>query len=87
MTISRDEAERIRLMSEFKYRVDTQSHINHAKRENTKEIARNLKARGRPLKEIAEGTGLTADQIRVIVWSTMFSCLSRPDARDRGSRG
>ena len=33
MTISRDEIERARLMSELKYELDTQSRITHAKRE------------------------------------------------------
>ena len=60
MTISRDEAERIRLMSEFKYRVDTQSHINGAKRE----IARNFKAMGLSTEQIVRGTGLSEEQIR-----------------------
>lgn len=54
MTISRDEVERARLMSEFKGRVDLQSHVNHAKRE----IAIKMKNRGRPFDEIAEDTGL-----------------------------
>ncbi|MDR2177779.1 MAG: Rpn family recombination-promoting nuclease/putative transposase, partial [Treponema sp.] len=33
MSISKDEAERARLMSEFKYQMDTQSKIGHARRE------------------------------------------------------
>ena len=33
MTISRDEAERARLMSELKYELDTQSRIGYAKRQ------------------------------------------------------
>ena len=37
MTISRDEAERARLMSELKYQLDTQSKINHARQEGKKE--------------------------------------------------
>jgi hypothetical protein len=37
MSISRDEAERARLMSEFKYQMDTQSKIGHARREGRKE--------------------------------------------------
>ena len=32
MSISRDEAERARLMSEYKYQVDMQSKLVHAKR-------------------------------------------------------
>ena len=37
MTISRDEVERARLMSEYKYQLDTQSKMVHAKREGMKE--------------------------------------------------
>jgi hypothetical protein len=33
MTISRDEVERARLMSEFKYEIDTQSKIGYARKE------------------------------------------------------
>jgi predicted transposase/invertase (TIGR01784 family) len=80
MNISKDEAERARLMSEFKFQMDTQSKIGHAKREGRlegrregrqegrqegqREIARKMKARGRPLEEIVEDTGLTEAQIQ-----------------------
>jgi predicted transposase/invertase (TIGR01784 family) len=37
MTISKDEAERARLASEFKYQMDTQSKIGYAKREGRRE--------------------------------------------------
>jgi hypothetical protein len=37
MTISKDEVERARLMSEYKYAVDTQSKVVHAKREGKRE--------------------------------------------------
>jgi flagellar biosynthesis/type III secretory pathway protein FliH len=37
MTISRDEVERARLMSEFKYEIDTQSKIGYARKEGRKE--------------------------------------------------
>jgi hypothetical protein len=40
MSISRDEAERARLMSEFKYQMDTQSKIGYARREGREEILR-----------------------------------------------
>jgi hypothetical protein len=33
MTISKDEVERARLVSEYKYQLDTQSKLVHAKRE------------------------------------------------------
>jgi hypothetical protein len=57
LSISKDEAERARLMSEFKGQMDYQSKIGYARREGHREgrreeqqeIARKLKARGRPL--------------------------------------
>jgi predicted transposase/invertase (TIGR01784 family) len=68
MSISRDEAERARLMSEFKYQMDTQSKIGYARREGREEgrqeVARRLKSRGHPLAEIAEDTGLDIAVIR-----------------------
>jgi predicted transposase/invertase (TIGR01784 family) len=71
MTISKDEIERARLMSEFKYQVDLRSHLVYAeqkgktegKQKKSKEIAQKLKARGRPLDEIAEDTGLLIEVI------------------------
>jgi predicted transposase/invertase (TIGR01784 family) len=70
MTISRDEVERARLMSEFKYQVDLRSHIVYAKQEAEQEkalgIARNFKAMGIPIEQIAQGTGLTEEQIRAL---------------------
>jgi predicted transposase/invertase (TIGR01784 family) len=62
MTISRDEVERARLMSEFKYQVDLRSHIVYREQE----IARNLKAMGIPIEQIAQGTGLTEEQLRAL---------------------
>jgi hypothetical protein len=38
MTISKDEVERARLMSEYKYEVDTQSKVVYAKREGQNEV-------------------------------------------------
>ncbi|MDR0376276.1 MAG: Rpn family recombination-promoting nuclease/putative transposase [Spirochaetaceae bacterium] len=79
MTISRDEAERARLMSEYKYELDTQSRIAYARqegeqrggaegeqrgrREGALEIARKMKKRNAPLEQIAEDTGLSWDVI------------------------
>jgi predicted transposase YdaD len=57
--ISKDEAERARLMSEWKYVVDTQSKVVQAKRE----IARNFKQLGIPVEQIAQGTGLSIEDI------------------------
>jgi predicted transposase/invertase (TIGR01784 family) len=67
ITISKDEVERARLMSEYKYEVDTQSKVVQAKREGrrekTIEIARSLKAMGIPAPQITQATGLSAEDI------------------------
>jgi predicted transposase/invertase (TIGR01784 family) len=68
LKISRNEEERARLMSEWKYVVDTQSKVVQARREGQKEeqkeIARNLKADGVPAEQIAKWTGLPEAQIK-----------------------
>jgi predicted transposase/invertase (TIGR01784 family) len=62
--VSRDEeALRVYEMRE-KALSDWTSGVNHAKRERDKEIARNLKAMGIPIEQIAQGTGLTEQQIK-----------------------
>jgi predicted transposase/invertase (TIGR01784 family) len=79
LRISRDEAERARLMSEYKYVVDTQSKVVTARREGRKEgrqegrqegeqkkafeVAQRLKKRGVAAEQIAEDTGLTLKEI------------------------
>jgi predicted transposase/invertase (TIGR01784 family) len=63
LNISKDEIERAWLASEFKYAVDTQSKVVHAKRENSKEIARAMKADNMPISQIAKYTGLQEQQI------------------------
>jgi hypothetical protein len=67
LRISRDEAERVRLMSEYKYVVDTQSKVVQAEREgaHTKalEVGRKLKSWGIAAEQIAEATGLALEQI------------------------
>jgi predicted transposase/invertase (TIGR01784 family) len=75
LRISKDEAERARLMSEYKYAVDTQSKVVDAKREGLQKglqkgrkegarvIARKMKSRGIAAEQIAEDTGLTLNQI------------------------
>jgi predicted transposase/invertase (TIGR01784 family) len=67
LRISRDEAERARLASEYKYVVDTQSKVVQAKREGRQEgrqeVARQLKKRGVPAEYIAEDTGLSIKEI------------------------
>ena len=72
LSISKDEVERARLMSEYKYVVDTQSKVVHAKREGLregrkegqKEIARKALIEGFPVEVIRKITGLTEQQIR-----------------------
>ncbi|MCL2721944.1 MAG: Rpn family recombination-promoting nuclease/putative transposase [Treponema sp.] len=54
MNISRDQVERARLMSEFKYEVDTRTHINHAKQQAQKEIIDLLKSGKSPEEVIKE---------------------------------
>ncbi|MDR1302807.1 MAG: Rpn family recombination-promoting nuclease/putative transposase [Treponema sp.] len=71
LSISKDEVERARLMSEYKYAVDTQSKIVHAKREGRKEgrkeekleIAKAMKDMGDPIEKIVHLTGLTPEEI------------------------
>jgi predicted transposase/invertase (TIGR01784 family) len=71
LTISKDEVERARLVSEEKYLLDTQSKIVHAERvgiqkgiqKRDREIAQNLKKLGLPIEQIAQATGLTEQQI------------------------
>ncbi|MDR1278355.1 MAG: Rpn family recombination-promoting nuclease/putative transposase [Treponema sp.] len=66
MTISKDEVERARLVSEYKYQLDTQSKLVHAKREGIKEVARNFKTLGAPIEQIAQATGLTPEEIAAL---------------------
>jgi predicted transposase YdaD len=62
--ISRDEAERARLLSEYKYVVDLQSKIVQAERKKEREIAKNMKTEGESVERIARLTGLSANEIR-----------------------
>ena len=82
MTISRDEAERARLLSEFKGELDYRTHVNYAKKkgreegrqegrqegreEGQKEIALKLKAMGLSVEQIAQGTGLSKEQVEAL---------------------
>jgi predicted transposase/invertase (TIGR01784 family) len=67
MTISKDEAERARLMSEYKYVVDTQSKVVTAKREGEKNkaiaVAKKALAKGSTPEFVADITGLSLDEI------------------------
>jgi predicted transposase/invertase (TIGR01784 family) len=82
MTISRDEVERARLISEEKYVLDTQSKLVHAKRqgeargikkgraeghtEEKREIARNALAEGATVEFVQKITGLDMETIKNI---------------------
>lgn len=66
LTISRDEMERARLMSEYKYELDTQSRITQAKREGIQEVAAKMKKRGLPINQIVEDTGLPPEEIAAL---------------------
>jgi predicted transposase/invertase (TIGR01784 family) len=68
MTISKDEVERAWLMSEYKYAVDTQSKVVHAKREGMREgkieTAKSLKDMGvLTPDQISAATGLSLDEL------------------------
>jgi hypothetical protein len=63
MNISRDEVERARLMSEYKYELDTQSKLVEAKREGKREVARKLKNMNIPEEQIQTATGLSSEEI------------------------
>jgi len=83
MTISRDEVERARLLSEFKGEMDFRTHVNYAKQKGLEEgrkeglekgrkeglkkgqteIAIKLKAMGLSVEQIAQGTGLSKEQV------------------------
>ncbi|MDR1444885.1 MAG: Rpn family recombination-promoting nuclease/putative transposase [Treponema sp.] len=67
MTISRDEVERARLMSEYKYAVDLQSRMVTARRQGERDgiakVARKMKAQGIPVGQIAELTGIPPEDI------------------------
>jgi predicted transposase/invertase (TIGR01784 family) len=79
MTISKDEVERARLMSEYKYQLDTQSKLVNAKREGIREgmlkgeqngkanIARNALAEGLSVDVVQKITGLDAETIEGLV--------------------
>jgi len=69
-TISRDEIERARLMSEYKYQLDTQSKLVYAKREGEEKskvkIARKALSKGASVEFVQEITDLDIETIRNI---------------------
>jgi predicted transposase/invertase (TIGR01784 family) len=72
ITISKDEIEQARLMSEYKYELDTQSNLVDARREGEAEgklegkleVAKNLVKLGIPLEQVAEATGLDIETVK-----------------------
>jgi len=68
MSISKDEVEWARLMSEYKYELDTQSELVTAKRkgrqERDEEIVRNALKKGFPPETIHDITGIDVETIR-----------------------
>jgi predicted transposase/invertase (TIGR01784 family) len=63
LSVSKDEVERARLLSEYKFEVDLQSDRVHARREGIKEVARNALAEGASLEFVRKITGLTEAEI------------------------
>jgi hypothetical protein len=67
LSISRDETERARLESEYKYEVDRQSFIVEARREGEAEalvaVARKMKQDGQSTGKIREYTQLAPEEI------------------------
>jgi predicted transposase/invertase (TIGR01784 family) len=63
VNISKDEVERARLLSEYKYVVDRQSSLVDAKREGKREVAQNMKGQGIPVSQIVECTDLSPEDI------------------------
>jgi len=68
LTISRNEAERLRLESEYKAEVDLQSKLGGAKREGRmemgREVARSALAEGIPVDLVRKITGLDLETIK-----------------------
>ena len=68
MTISKDEIERARLMSELKWELDTESRIDDARedgrRESQEKIARKALAEGASIEFIQKITDLTVEEIK-----------------------
>jgi hypothetical protein len=67
LNISKDEAERARLLSEYKFAVDHQSRMVNAKREGKREreieIAKNALRIKMDIGDIIDITGLTVEEI------------------------
>ena len=71
LSISKDEIERARLTSEYKFAVDLQSKMVDARRGGSNEraltIARNMVIDGESIEKIIRYTGLTREEIENLV--------------------
>lgn len=63
LTISKDEKERARLTSEYKFAVDLQSKMVDARRGGIEEVARKLLGVGDSIEKVIDVTGLTREEI------------------------
>jgi predicted transposase/invertase (TIGR01784 family) len=64
--MSEDEANRMLYEARLKAWRDEQSRLQGALREGRKEVATKMKKRGTPINQIAEDTGLTAEEIATL---------------------
>jgi hypothetical protein len=63
LSISKDENERAKLTSEYKFTVDLQSKLVDAKRAGIKQVAINMLKHNKPIDEVLEDTGLTREEV------------------------
>ena len=70
LTISKDEEERARLMSEYKYQLDMQSKLVHAKRQGHLEVAKNALTEGLPMEVISKITGVSIETLKTLSQET-----------------
>ncbi|MCL1994631.1 MAG: hypothetical protein FWG63_00325, partial [Defluviitaleaceae bacterium] len=61
--ISKDERERARLTSEYKFAVDLQSKMVDAERAGVAKVARNLLGVGDTIEKVIDVTGLTRKEV------------------------
>ena len=63
LNISKDERERARLTSEYKFAVDLQSKMVDAERAGVAKVARNLLGVGDTIEKVIDVTGLTRKEV------------------------
>ena len=64
LTISKDERERARLTSEYKFIVDQQSKLVDAKRDGIRQVAQNALRKGMSIEDVVDITGLTCEEVK-----------------------